>query len=138
MKKITLLLRSHFLLTITIWLSLVIPSNSEEDRELISWETKKLTADFYGEGAYHGDFNKDGAVDVVSGPYWYEGPDFTKKHEYRPAKKYDPKQYSDNFLTFVHDFNNDDWDDILIIGWPGYKKDHEHVWYENTKGKIDE
>ena len=114
MKKITLLLRSHFLLTITIWLSLVIPSNSEEDRELISWETKKLSADFYGEGAFHGDFNKDGAVDVVSGPYWYEGPDFAKKHEYRPAKKYDPKQYSDNFLTFVHDFNNDDWDLSLI------------------------
>ena len=62
MKKITLLLRSHFLVLITIWLSLVIPSNSEEDRELISWETKKLSADFYGEGAFHGDFNKDGAV----------------------------------------------------------------------------
>ena len=49
-------------------------------------------------GVNIGDFNKDGAVDVVSGPYWYEGPDFTKKHEYRPAKKYDPKQYYCNSL----------------------------------------
>ena len=135
MNKIARLLKSKLLITSIALLSISFLSNAEESRELISWETKKLSADFYGEGAYHGDFNKDGAVDVVSGPYWYEGPDFTKKHEYRPAKKYDPKQYSDNFLTFVHDFNNDDWDDILIIGWPGYKKDHEHVWYENTKGK---
>ena len=135
MNKIASLLKSNLLITSIALLSISFLSNAEESRELISWETKKLSADFYGEGAFHGDFNKDGAVDVVSGPYWYEGPDFTKKHEYRPAKKYDPKQYSDNFLTFVHDFNNDDWDDILIIGWPGYKKDHEHVWYENTKGK---
>ena len=135
MNKIASLFKSKLLITSIVLSSVGFLSNAEESREIISWETKKLSADFYGEGAFHGDFNKDGAVDVVSGPYWYEGPDFTKKHEYRPAKKYDPKQYSDNFLTFVHDFNNDDWDDILIIGWPGYKKDHEHVWYENTKGK---
>lgn len=112
-----------------------IKLNGSTDRHLVSWETKQLTPDFHGEGAYYGDFNKDGKVDVVSGPYWYEGPAFSEKHEYRPAKKYDPKGYSDNFLTFVHDFNNDDWDDVLIIGWPGFKKDHEHVWYENPKGK---
>ena len=105
-----------------------------DDRELISWQTKKLSSDFFGEGAYFGDFNNDGAMDVVSGPLWYEGPDFVKQHEYRPVKKYDPKGYSDNFLTFVSDFNDDHWDDILIIGWPGYKKDHEHVWYENPRG----
>ena len=89
---------------------------AEEKPQLITWETKQLSADFYGEGAFHGDFNRDGVVDVVSGPYWYEGPEFSVKHEYRPAKKYDPLKYSDNFLTFVHDFNKDGWDDILIIG----------------------
>ena len=62
-----------------------------DDRELISWQTKKLSSDFFGEGAYFGDFNNDGAMDVVSGPLWYEGPDFVKQHEYRPVKKYDPK-----------------------------------------------
>ncbi len=112
-----------------------LPAVAQKDRELITWKTKKLSPHFYGEGAYYGDFNKDGRVDVVSGPFWYQGPDFSKKHEYRPAKQYKPEGYSDNFLTFVHDFNRDGWDDILIIGWPGYKKDHEHVWYENTKGK---
>jgi len=34
----------------------------------------KLTDTFYCEGANFGDFNHDGKMDVVSGPYWYEGP----------------------------------------------------------------
>ena len=104
------------------------------DKKIISWKTTQLTGKFYGEGAHFGDFNKDGKPDVVSGPFWYEGPAFTKQHTYRNPKEYKPTGYSDNFLTFVYDFNQDGWDDVLIIGWPGYKKDHEHVWYENPKG----
>ncbi|MEM7392412.1 MAG: hypothetical protein AAF492_08680, partial [Verrucomicrobiota bacterium] len=80
-------------------LALCLPAVAEQSHELISWETKQLSPDFYGEGAFHGDFNKDGIVDVVSGPFWYQGPDFSKQHEYRPAKKYNPHGYSDNFLT---------------------------------------
>ena len=89
-----------------------------------------LTDKFYAEGAYFGDFNKDGALDVVAGPFWYEGPDFHEKHEYRPAKQHDPKGYSDNFLTYVDDFNGDGWPDILILGMPG----EEIFWYENPAG----
>ena len=32
------------------------------------------------------DLNRDGKPDVISGPYWYAGPDFTSRHEYYPAK----------------------------------------------------
>ena len=59
----------------------------------------KLTDKFYAEGAYYGDFNKDGKMDVVAGPYWYEGPDFQKKHEICPPTAYDPLNYSENFPT---------------------------------------
>ncbi len=38
-----------------------------------------LSDKFYAEGAYYGDFNRDGKLDVVAGPFWYEGPDFTKE-----------------------------------------------------------
>ena len=48
---------------------------------------------FYAEGAYYADFNKDGKLDVVAGPFWFEGPDFQKKHEIRPPKDFDPKGY---------------------------------------------
>ena len=78
----------------------------------------RLTDKFYAEGAYYADFNKDGKLDVVAGPYWYEGPDFQKKHEIHPPKAYDPKGYSDNFLTYTGDFNGDGWPDVLYVPLP--------------------
>lgn len=47
-----------------------------------------LSHKFYAEGAYYGDFNKDGKLDVVAGPFWYEGPDFQKKHEIPSASRF--------------------------------------------------
>jgi len=91
----------------------------------------RLTDKFYCEGAYYADFNRDGKTDVVSGPYWYEGPDFQKRHEVRPAKEFDPKGYSDNFLTYTGDFNGDGWPDVLYVPWPG----KDAYWYENPAGK---
>ena len=53
----------------------------------IAWKKTKLSDKFYSEGAHFGDFNKDGKMDFVSGPYWYEGPDFSEKqHEYLPRQ----------------------------------------------------
>jgi len=91
----------------------------------------RLTDTFYCEGAYFADFNKDGKMDVVSGPFWYQGPDFQTKHQVREPKGYDPKGYSDNFLTYTGDFNADGWPDIFYCPWPG----KEGYWYENPAGK---
>ncbi len=92
-----------------------------------------LTDKFYSEGAYCADFNRDGKLDVVSGPYWYEGPDFQQRHEVREPKEFDPKGYSDNFLTYTDDFNGDGWADILYVPWPG----KDSFWYENPAGKDE-
>ncbi len=92
----------------------------------------QLSDQFYAEGSYYGDFNRDGKTDVVLGQFWFEGPDFQKKHVIRPAvKPVDPKGYSDNFITFTGDFNADGWTDVLYVGWPG----KEAIWYENPAGK---
>ena len=116
------------------------------DNTIHKFERKQLSNEFWSEGANFGDFNKDGANDIVSGPFWWEGPDFTKKHEYAPATQtfkrknddgtealahgYDPLGYSKYFFAFTHDINKDGWTDILILGFPG----EESVWYENPKG----
>lgn len=93
----------------------------------------KLESQFLSEGADRGDFNHDGKMDLVAGWLWFEGPDFTQRHEFNPppAQPYNgEKSYSDYFLTYVHDFNGDKWDDILVFSWPG----KEAAWYENPRG----
>jgi hypothetical protein len=125
---------------------------SAADYKLHTFKKIQLSDQFWGEGANFGDFNHDGKMDVVSGPYWWEGPSFEKRHEYYPAKKSfklkkedgteetipgfegalgKANAYSDDFFTFTYDLNKDGWDDIIIYGFPGL----DASWYENPKGK---
>ena len=45
----------------------------------------QVTDKFWAEGAAVGDLNRDGYNDVVSGPYWYAGPDFKTRYSIFPA-----------------------------------------------------
>ncbi|WP_395741799.1 PVC-type heme-binding CxxCH protein [Prosthecobacter sp.] len=85
----------------------------------ITWKRQQLHGDFYSEGAAIGDINGDGKPDVVAGPFWWEGPAFEKKHAYYEPKIFNINGYSDNFFAYVHDFNADQKNDILILGFPG-------------------
>jgi hypothetical protein len=114
---------------IALWASASV--TAAEEYLVHSFEKVILTEQFFSEGAHCADFNQDGKMDVVAGPYWYEGPDFKTKHEYYPAKPLDKKGYSENFFAFTHDFNGDKYPDILIYGMPG----NPGWWFENPKGK---
>ena len=110
----------------------------------------QLSDQFWSEGANFGDLNNDGANDIISGPWWWEGPAFTRRHEFYPATAtFDLKlgpmttvkvpgfegtlgrdnKYSDNFFAWAYDFDADGWKDILVIGFPG----RETSWYRNPK-----
>ena len=63
--------------------------------KLHTFEKIQVTDKFWGEGANFGDFNHDGHMDIVSGPYWYEGPDFKVRHQYCPATQTFKKKNAD-------------------------------------------
>ena len=123
--------------------------SGEEPR---TFKRMQLTDQFWSEGANAGDLNNDGVKDIISGPYWWEGPAFEKRHEYYAATttfqlKLGPlttvtvpgfegtlgkeNKYSDNFFAWPYDFNKDGWNDILVVGFPGT----DTSWFENPKGK---
>src|SRR4029079_6947963 len=64
---------------------LVCTSNFLAASEVHSFKRIQLTDEFWAEGANFGDFNHDGKMDVVYGPFWYEAPKFKQRHEYYPA-----------------------------------------------------
>jgi hypothetical protein len=116
--------------------------------ELHTFKRIQLSDQFWCEGASFGDLNNDGVNDIISGPWWWEGPDFKVRHEfYQPKATFQLKlgpmtsvtvpgfegalgaqnTYSDNFFVWVYDFNQDGWNDILVVGFPG----ESTAWFEN-------
>jgi hypothetical protein len=93
----------------------------------------RLNPQFYSEGINAGDLNRDGKADIVAGPYYYPGPDFTAKTAFRQprATPFDSSGDSDCYSVFLFDFNADGWTDILSTRTAGGA---EAVWYENPKG----
>jgi len=88
-----------------------------------------LTDKYYCDGIAAGDIDRDGQLDVVAGPFWYAGPQFTEARAFYPPVPLPPeKSPSDSMFSFVHDFSGDGWPDILVLG-----RVHLHAayWYEN-------
>jgi hypothetical protein len=90
-----------------------------------------LTGDFISEGVAIADVNKDGKLDILAGAYWFEAPGWTK-HAIAVGKHYSPTtEFSNSFLDFSMDINQDGWPDLVRISLPG----EEAVWYENPQNK---
>jgi len=86
---------------------------------------KELVAEEAYEAAGIFDVNNNGVLDIVSGAYWYEGPDFKKKH-----KIYDPKpegEYFDDFSNIPMDVNGNGLMDYICGAWWGAAL----RWHEN-------
>ncbi|MBW7863810.1 MAG: VCBS repeat-containing protein [Candidatus Hydrogenedens sp.] len=78
---------------------------------------KVLIADERYESAGVFDVNGDGLPDIVSGAWWYEGPDFKKRHRIGPVAAHD--EYYDDFSTIPLDVNGNGRLDFITGGWWG-------------------
>ncbi len=95
--------------------------------------TKEIIHDvFISEGAAVADVNQDGQKDILAGAWWFEAPDWTPREIY-PPKEFDyTKGYSDSFLNFAMDVNQDGWMDLIRFDFPGQGV----YWHENPKGEA--
>ncbi|MCL4693534.1 MAG: VCBS repeat-containing protein [Candidatus Hydrogenedentes bacterium] len=75
------------------------------------------------------DVNNDGAIDIVSGEYWFEGPDFQAAHKICTIRR--EVDYYDDFSDYPMDVNGDGYTDIITGAWWG----ESLSWRENPKGQ---
>src|SRR5690606_10264384 len=102
-----------------------------EEEGMLRFEKQRI-GDVTYEAAAIFDVNNDGVNDIVSGEYWFEGPDFKKQHKICDIRR--EQDYYDHFSNDPLDVNGDGYLDIVTGGWWG-----ESVsWRENPKGQPTE
>jgi hypothetical protein len=90
-----------------------------------------ISNDFISEGVAVGDVNRDGKMDILAGPSWFEAPEW-KRHDIDTFRVFSVKtQYSRSFLNHCMDINQDGWPDLIVMDFPGLSAD----WFENPGKK---
>ena len=75
-----------------------------------NYQMLRLTPFYYSFASGAADFDRDGNMDIVSGPFIFLGPDFAKVREFYMALSTNPStNFSSNWLEFAGDFTGDGW-----------------------------
>ncbi|MBA4387122.1 MAG: hypothetical protein C0404_04015 [Verrucomicrobia bacterium] len=82
----------------------------------LKWKRQWISDETF-ESAGVFDVNNDGVPDIVSGGFWYQGPDFRKKNPVGKVKQ--EGEYFDDFSTIAMDVNGDGRMDFITGGWWG-------------------
>jgi hypothetical protein len=95
-----------------------------------NFKMQRLTPYYYSFSAAAADMDRDGNMDVVSGPFIFMGPSFTEAREFYPAETFSPSvRFSFNWVSFAGDFTGDGWPDVLLASTSGSRL------YVNPKGE---
>ena len=85
---------------------------------------------YYSWGPAVADFNRDGTPDIVAGPYYYLGPEYTAAREIYVGGTIDPGTAYFNGLQYAYDFTGDGWPDVLNSVFQ-----RQAILYVNPKGE---
>jgi hypothetical protein len=78
------------------------------------FRVQRLDEYYYAWGAAAADFNRDGVLDIVAGPYYYLGPTFETRREIYIAPAFNPStQFTSSMIDFAWDFTRDGWPDVI-------------------------
>lgn len=101
-----------------------------------NFRMQRVNEFYYGWSAAAADFNHDGKLDIVSGPFIYFGPDFTSSREIYPAQIVNAStNYSmEDWVQHAYDFTGDGWADVLTTSHADGGKTGA-VLYVNPKGE---
>ena len=109
-----------------------------------NFSVRRVNPYFYAFSVAAADMNRDGNMDLVSGPFIYYGPDFTTAREFYAAETLSPstdfpstidpngpsERGAGNWVAFAADFTGDGWPDVLLANTSG------SALYVNPKGEA--
>lgn len=110
-----------------IFILLIVPVASFGQ---VKFKKYHLWDEFYTEASTIADVNKDGKLDIIAGARWFEAPEWKSHDIWKHKKFFYNKGYSDSFLNFATDVNEDGWVDMILFDFPG----KEVYWLENPAG----
>lgn len=122
-----------FLFSLTSCIGIANAGDSDVPANASNSDSIKFVAhrigNYRSEACCVGDFNNDGKLDIVAGPYLYLAPDFKpqKIREIFSDVNNDGKGYCHDFMNIAMDVDGDGWLDIVACSW--FEK--RATWYRN-------
>jgi hypothetical protein len=108
----------------------LLPKLEPKEKVSSNFRMQRISDFYYAWCAAAADINHDGVLDVVAGPFYYTGPDYTVRREFTSAQTFNPSnEYASGMMNFAYDFTGDGWPDILMAA-------SRPMWlYVNPKGE---